>query len=193
MTTKEIEGLIAKYFEGETSLQEEKQLWELFRGEVPPQLTIYADLFNSLPDLGKEGHPDAGFEKKFLQSIGEVPVAVMNTGRHRMLYITSLAAVLLVLAGLFFTFRFDLLNTEPKNTITDPELAYAETQKALMLLCANLHTGMKEAGKLGEFDKGLGHVRNLGRFDQGIQEVQKLSDFYRCQQLIFNPDDKARP
>jgi len=194
MNTKEIEDLLEKYYEGLTSLEEEKQLCEFFLEDiVPSYLAPYADLFRSFAESRQEEISDPEFEEKFLKAIEETPVISMYSKKRRLIYITGLAAGVLLLIGLFFTFTKDVFTKPPKNTITNPDLAYAETQKALLMLSENFHTGISQIEKLQAFDKGIEQLQNLQRFDQGILQVQKFSEFYKFQKLVFNPDEKIRP
>jgi len=194
MNTKEIEDLLAGYFEGETTLEEEKQLRDFFRGEfVPPYLADYTEMFLAFDDAAKEEMPDPEFEQTFLRAIGEASVRPMYSRKNRLLFITSLAAGVLLLVGFFFAYKQVNHTTIPKNTITNPNLAYAETQKALLLLAGNFSTGITQVQKFQAFDKGMRQVQNLQIFDKGIQQVQKFSDFYKFQNLIINPDENNHP
>ena len=194
MNTREIEDLLARYFEGQTSLEEEHQLRVFFREEsVPPHLAAYKGLFSSFAESGKEELDDPDFEGKFLKAIGESPVIKMYPKRKRLIYITSMAAGFLLLLGLFFTFKQDVFQKVPKNTISNPELAYAETQKAILMLCGNFRTGIQQAEKLQAFDKGMEEIQKLRHFNDGIQQVKKFSDFYKFQKLVLNPGEKVHP
>lgn len=54
MNTERIEQLLEKYFGGETSLEEEKELHEFFQqNEIPNHLKSYADQFSYMNALGK--------------------------------------------------------------------------------------------------------------------------------------------
>ena len=194
MNTKEIEDLLARYFEGETTLEEEMQLHDFFYSDiVPPHLAAYTEMFRAFDEAAKERMPDAEFEQKFLRAIGETSVRPMHSRTKTLLFITSLAAGVVILVGFLFAYKHDLLSKYPKNTITNPDLAYAETQKALLLLAGNFSTGITQVQKFQAFDKGMEQVKNLQSFDKGIQQVRKFSDFYKFQNLIINPDERNHP
>jgi hypothetical protein len=191
MNTKEIEALLDKYYEGMTTLEEETLLRDFFVEEiVPPHLAAHADLFRSFDELHKEELLDHAFEEKVLSSLTEPRVIQLYKNRNRLLYITNIAAGFLLLAGLFFTFRNDIVKNNPTNTFSNPNLAYAETQKALLILAGNFHIGMNKMSRLSAFDQGLEKCQNLRQFDNGITQAQKFSEFYKYQQLISNPDEK---
>ncbi len=179
MNFTEIEELLERYYEGETTLAEEEKLRIFFlSGEIPPHLAEHAGLFH-IQAVRKNEATDADFEEKILQILEkEVPVVSLHDKRKRFYYISGIAAGLIILTGLFFTFRADLSNDQ----FNDPEvrIAYEQTQKALLLLSVNLNTGLDEVQKLQSFEKG-------------IDEVRHFSTFSKYQTLIINPDDNDRP
>lgn len=62
MNTEKIEQLLEKYFEGETSLEEEKQLRTFFRKEdIPDRLKSYREQFESILEFSRS-EPGQGFD-----------------------------------------------------------------------------------------------------------------------------------
>ena len=84
---KYIESLIARFFEGETSNAEERELYDFFTGEdIPEELMRYKPLF---------GYFDTGLEEEL--KTGQEPVQVVKFRRNRgWLLAAGVAAVLLV-------------------------------------------------------------------------------------------------
>ena len=58
---------------------------------------------------------------------------------------SGIAAAILILAGSYFFFTN---RSEPRDTYTDPEVAYAETMKILFQVSARLNQGTKALGHL---------------------------------------------
>lgn len=180
MNFKEIEDLLEKYFDGKTTLAEEKQLREYFNTEeIPPHLAVHADLFRYFAIAGKEEITDPEFEEKFLSSISETPVIPLYSRKKRLAYIMGIAAGVLLLVGLFFTFREEIFRKSASDTYSDPALAYAEARKALLMVSVNLNTG-------------LDRMQHLSNFEKGIVQMQKFSQFNKYQPLIINPGDLGR-
>ena len=183
MNINETEKLLEKYYEGQTTLDEERRLREFFLTEfVPPHLTVHAELFRTIASSKEEELPDPDFERKFMQAISTVPVIKHPAVNRKLIYITSLAACLLILAGLFFLFRPATVKTDP-----EMEIAFAETQKALLLLSGNFNTGLEQMGKLKTFDEGMTKVQNFSRFNDGVEKAEKLSEFYKYQTINIKP------
>ncbi|MCX6243542.1 MAG: hypothetical protein NTU98_02460 [Bacteroidetes bacterium] len=192
MNFTEIEQLIGKFYEGATTPEEERQLREFFsQEEIPPHLAVHAGLFRFYEESEKETIPDPGFEDKLLARLGETPVIPLYSRRKQFVYLAGMAAAFLLLVGLFFTFRNDVL----RHSYSDKEAAaaYMNAQKALLLLSSNLNTGLDQVQRLDNFQHGLDHAAKLQNFQKGLDNMNKLSKFYQYQPFIINPDGKTRP
>jgi hypothetical protein len=181
MNTTGIKELIEKYFDGKTTRDEESQLKDFFReGNIPPDLAIYADLFRYYEESVNDGIDNPDFESGFLEKINEKKNLSIPLGNRRLYYITGLAAAFVILCGLFFTFRFDILKNPErqhlKDTYSNPEEAYTAAKKALLIVSVNMNSGLDQVQKLGSFQKGM-------------DKVTTFSQFYRFQQIIINPDE----
>jgi len=156
MDLKQVEQLLSKYWEGETSLTEEKQLQQFFSyGEVPAHLMVYRDLFvveeiTLNPDLGLD------FDREVLDKL-EVKSTSWNFMR-----IAAVGLILIVISiGLF---KLDsITDTKPiarEDTFNNPEEALAETKKAFAMMSV-------------AFNKGQQPVMNMVKLDKTNQKVAK--------------------
>ncbi len=169
MTTSEIEKILDRYYEGDTTLTEEQLLREYFNGaHVADHLKTDQPLFRYFSASASES------PAREPQVVSIAPI------RHKILYVSSLAAGVLLVIGLFFTFlnnhsnRNHLLN----NTI-EVQMAYMQTEDALMLVSGNLNNGLHLVRKLATFDKALNDMQRIGKFSQ-------------YQPLIINPDETQK-
>ncbi len=193
MNFKEIEELLEKFYEGGTTPAEERQLRDFFTREaIPPHLSFHTDLFRYYEEAGKEELPNPEFENRFLAAIDETPAIPMYSRRRQFFFLTGIAAAVLLLAGLIFTFRNDVFLRSPKNS-TDTEIAYQQAKNALAMVSANFNSGLDQVQKLGNFQRGLNEVQKLQAFQKGIDQMNKFSKFYQYQQIIINPGDQPRP
>ena len=111
-SSKEIELLIEKYYNGETSLEEEQQLQEFFLGEVvPDHLKTYQQQFGHLAEGGDLTWPDftedklfskleASLEEKQAETTKVVEMPRQKPSAELWFYRVA-AAVALVLVGYF--------------------------------------------------------------------------------------------
>lgn len=147
MELYKVEALLEKYFDGETSIAEEKELQDYFSTQhVAPHLEKYTAIFN---------HFAVAKEQQFEQ---EIPVLQIqkdeSRNQKRNLSWISIAASVVVLMGIG-TYVF--YNSEPVNnskdlgTYDDPEVAFKETQKALSLLSKNVNVGIESVKYVEEY------------------------------------------
>ncbi len=163
MDLKKIEILIDKYYDGKTSIQEENELINFFSyNDVPEYLQAEASFFKGLNSLKTETMP-----KRTL---------VLNTKKqnkakvYRLYASISVAATIALAIGitLFLNDNKAGVNTHNEDNIVmvknsvesaDKEAAYQETKKALLLVSTKLNIGMKEMGRLSEFDKSQQKIK----------------------------------
>ena len=193
MNFNEIEKLLEKFYEAGTTPAEERQLREFFAGEaVPPHLAEHADLFLFYNEAGNEEVPDPEFESRLLAAIEETPSIPEYSRRKQFFFLAGIAAAVLLLAGLVFTFRNDVFQRSQKDA-TDPQIAYRQTINALGMVSINFNTGLDQMQKLDNFEEGLNKAKQLQAFQKGIDQMEKFSKFYQFQQIIINPGDQLRP
>jgi hypothetical protein len=140
MELKLVEQLLKQYFEGTTTIAEEKQLKAYFSSnDVAPHLAKYQALFGYF-ETQKEIH----FEQKL----------PLQPRKQRTVKWIGIAASFVVLFGLS-TFYF--YPTKSKNvelgTFENPEEAYAATQKALLMVAEQVNVGMESVVYLEEYEK----------------------------------------
>jgi len=160
MDSKHIEELLQKYWNAETSLEEEQQLREFFNGEdVPQSLKETASLFRYFEMQKKVGVDDSSFSnnlKKKLKPAGKViSISMMQLAR--------IAAGLLVVVAATFFIRQEVRKAypdEPEDTYTDPKVAFEETKKALMMISKSFNKAQKEASKINVFNEATEIIQN---------------------------------
>ncbi|MDR2969516.1 MAG: hypothetical protein LBV32_07935 [Tannerellaceae bacterium] len=142
---KEIEELLEKYFEGETSSAEEKMLREYFTsGEVAEHLRIHAPLFLYFKEeIGKENVT--------------APEIKTPQARKVLLWVSGVAAAILLLLGIgqVYVFRGDLYCSDNYVVIngrcyTDPHTVREHALNALQEVSATekdaVETQFRELG-----------------------------------------------
>ncbi len=179
MNTREIEILLERYFEGQTTIAEEKALSDFFTaGEVPSHLQAYIPLFSYFRDEAgvKLSNPD--FEKRFESAIDTDTTTVpLYPARNRRWLPMAIAASVLLLAGLFLTLRNDILRQPAPVTMTEAEInqAFTDTKNALIMVSAG-------------FNQGIGHAQHFDALDHALRQMNSFNKFYQLQSQIINPD-----
>ena len=140
MNTEELNRLLEKYYKGESTAAEERDLKVFFSGNIIPEgydtekaLFSYYMTFSEVPE------PSSEFEEMILLGIDESEKNIISRKYRRfILSVLSAAAGILILTGSYFFFVY---RSEPRDTFSDPNLAYAETMKILMDVSSQLNHG----------------------------------------------------
>jgi len=177
MNSEEIKHLLQKYFDGDTTLEEEIFLKNFFSGgDIPEELNVEKEIFRYFILSAEIPEPSADFEEKIFSAIGHEDSNIIQTGRRMRLYLTltGAAAGLLILAASYFFFTG---RPEPRDTYSDPELAYAETMKILVDVSSRLNKGTKSLRQLSAlYDETSKSLDIVSRSTAIIEEKMKPLD-----------------
>ncbi|MCK5782691.1 MAG: hypothetical protein KAH10_08880 [Flavobacteriales bacterium] len=145
---KQIEELVEKYYDAETSSQEEEILREFFTNEEVPAHLMYEKAQFAYYKEQSEIYNDIEFEipkKKTSQKKNNKIFNLMNY---------AAAAVVLVSAGWFSNNKYQ----EHLQEQHEIKIAYDETQKALAFLSSNFNVGIEKAEKFSEMNKSQQYI-----------------------------------
>ena len=179
MDSKHIEDLLQKYWNAETSLDEEQHLREFFSREgVPENLNETASLFRYFEMQKKTGVNDISFDanlKKKLSSAEPTGKAIRFSpfSGKGAIQIARIAAGLLVVVAATFFIRQEIRKAypdEPEDTYTDPKVAFEETKKALMMIGKSFNKAQKEASKINVFNEATEIIQNKQNEEQKEEE-----------------------
>jgi hypothetical protein len=131
MNTKELNRLLEKYYKGDSTEEEEEMLRRFFTGDnIPEGYEAEKDIFTYYNEAIAVPEPSYDFEARILEGIDKSEESRRKVTIRRYLFPSlSAAAGILLLAGSYFFF---IHRSEPRDTFTDPAIAYAETMKILM-------------------------------------------------------------
>lgn len=164
MDSNRIDELLTRYWNGETSLEEEQQLREYFRQDpVPEQWKEAATLFRYFEGSKKKSLDDQPFDPGILEKD-----AVRKSNKTvKILYNTMriAAGVAVLLMAIWFVRKEVRTSTPPEmvDTYNDPKIAFEETKKALMIIS-------KSFGKAEE------QAKKINLFNEAKEEIQKEKD-----------------
>lgn len=155
MDSKQAEELLEKYWRCETSLEEEQQLKEFFQhGQADDSLREAAPLFQYFA-VEKNKTLQENFEQgvtKQLRQRQEGKIIHMVSFRN----VARIAAGLVVVVMATYFVRQEIRKSYPQelqDTYTDPQMAFEETKKALMLISNSFGKAKREAGKMKVFNE----------------------------------------
>jgi hypothetical protein len=151
MNRLEISELLSRFYEGDTSEDEERLLRLIFSGDsIPEGFEAERDYILFCLDNAGIPAPSADFEERITRAVSksEQPAKQSEIKRRLLVVLTSAAAVIMIITGSYF---FLASRNTITDTYSDPEVAYAETMKILLEVSAKLNKGtqaLKPVGKL---------------------------------------------
>jgi hypothetical protein len=162
MTQPEIKALLEKYWQAETTLEEERQLAEYFRRDINPDIDPELESFRPMfAWMAEEAQltPDEGFDSRMLQRIGSAEQRIAPTRSIRPAFgYAAAAAIILCIAISFFISigpgttpppEVAVTNPKPavihkneiKDTYDDPQKALAAVRHALLIASVRINQG----------------------------------------------------
>jgi hypothetical protein len=190
MNTQEISRLLEKYYRGESSEDEELALKRFFLSDnLPEEFIAEKEIFTYYSETAEIPEPSSGFENRIIAAIEDNENnAGMLKVRRGLLAALSVAAGILLLMGSYFLF---IHKSEPKDTFSNPELAYAETVKILFDVSIRMNQGaqalepvikMQDAASksLATFNKSTGLIN---------KNLKNLDYFQKVLNIVYSPLD----
>jgi len=191
MKSEEIKRLLEKYYEGESTVEEEVYLKNFFSlGNIPEDLINEKEIFSYYLKSAIVPEPSLVFEKNIIAALDSIGEASLDQKRRRAFGIfTSVAALILILTGSYFFF---IHKSEPRDTFSDPEIAYAETMKILYGVSVQLNNGTQALDRIGSMQEVTRQsLETINRSASTIQEKMKPLDHLRkAGNIIDNTNDK---
>lgn len=189
MNFQRINKLLEKYYDGETSLAEEKDLRSFFETEeVPRNLKFARDQFRFYSRSYRQEHTDEDFEEKFLEKLRHLDTVALRSNRRTWMFmISSAVASIVILITLFFHFNMFTRNIE--DTMSNPETAYNEAKKVMYFVSEKFNKGTGQLQAVGTFNKGLENARSIGQFDVGMEEASRINEYNKMSKYINNLAD----
>ncbi|SFJ18730.1 hypothetical protein [Olleya namhaensis] len=154
MVLNNIEDLLEKYEDGQTTLKEEAQLKNYFKQEtVAPHLEHYKAIF---------GYYTVNQQETFTKN---VPLNTKKKFNSRWL---SVAAVAVLMVGIYF-------NRPKEDVITDADrLAYNQAKSYLQLVSKTFNKGTAQVTYLGAISKAGTQVDYLKEMENPIGRILKI-------------------
>jgi hypothetical protein len=160
MDSERIEALLNKYWNCETSLEDEQELQTYFtQSQIPEHLKDTAAFFGYFDEEKKKSLDNSSFEKELIHRI-QVP----KKGKIASLMFNSMriAAGIIALVLAVWLVRMEVRKSTPvetADTYNDPKMAFEETKKALMMISRSFGTAEQQAKKINLFNEAQQDLR----------------------------------
>lgn len=194
MKLEEINNLLKDFYEGKTTLEQEKDLLDFFNsGQIPDELKDEQSMFLScyqtegisVPEnlkdklellidiqaLNDSSSKDLNHDKPVMRVLS--PETAPPKSRTRIIqsswfrYTSIAASIVLIFTVSFFSYKSNM-SDELADTYTNPIDAYLETQRALTLVAQNLNTGFVQ---LEVAQENFGKANNI--LNQQLKKIYK--------------------
>ena len=173
--------ILDKYYEGETSPEEELELKKYFSGnDLLPGYEAEMEIFRQYSGMEKIPVPSDGFEMRILNAVDNLESTKLKRNlRKRYITIFSAAATILIMAATLFYLNRE---REPADTFSDPTIAYAETMRILNDISVKLNSGTEALKPVinltGTVRQGMRSVdRSLSSITDGLRKAGLISSF----------------
>ncbi len=181
MELKQVEFLLEKFYDGDTTEEQERGLKDFFMtADVPEWLESDRDYFLVLDGKRSESAPNFDMAAELDAVIDREKSKKPRGVKRKMIRYFGAVAALIVMA--LFVPRLVSDNQKSisaelksRDTYTDPKIAYAEAKKALMVLSEVLNSGAEPLSNLKSFEKGLSQVRKVSKFDEVVSGTTRVN------------------
>jgi len=172
MESQRIHILLQKYFEAETTLDEENELINYFSSdEVDETLKMYVPMFSGIKELSAEENPNLGDDlmNYILESEHKEKL------RYRWMWqiVTGIAAsvILVMLAVNFYSNE-----NQWKDTFSDPKQAYSEASKTLEFVAGKYNKGLAQLRPMGKIENAVSPLNSgMKTLNKGFDQINELN------------------
>jgi len=172
MEYQKIEEIVNRYLEGESTLEEESLLKEYFsQPGLPDEHSEMKELFNYFTEKQREITPsfDVSADLNLLIE-NEWKRETRSRFRRVLAWVGSAAAVLVLSFGIYQ--YMDKPEAAIKDTYKDPQLAYIETKRALLLVSRTMNRNTANLKYLSKVDESFNHVKKVAEIDKVVNSVK---------------------
>ncbi len=189
MDPKRIRSLLERYYEGQTTLEEEAELRAFFRqADVPDEFMSEKEMF-AFCDEAYAVQPDKGFEERIMTSLlaPAMPRQHHRALRRQWTFTLAVAASLLVLVVSVWISSNDRIvrpSATLADTYDDPEEALMKTKETLYAVSQIMNSGTGNLKHLGRFSDGMKPMENLATMERGLEKLKPVSKFSEAVKLF---------
>jgi len=184
MNIQEIERLLERFYNGESTIEDENLLREFFSGgNVPPHLRNLAPQFLYYRDQQQLSITDETLEDKVMSRIEDDRIFFLPAGiRRKIIWFGSVAAGILILVTVLIKVNF--YTEKITDTYTDPEVAFQEAKKIMLYVSDRFSKGTEKLDQLSKFDEGVDNLKPIASFDKGVQQVSKVKEYNEIEKVF---------
>jgi len=196
MELQKISILLQKYFDAETSIDEENELITYFTsGDVDESLKMNVPMFSGMKELlAEENDPNLGEE--LMNHILESEHSEKLKYRWMWQIVTGVAAslILVMLAVNFYSSQ-----NRWEDTFKDPNQAYSEAAKTLEFVAGKYNEGLAQLKPIGKIESAINPYNSgMKTLNKGFEQMNEFNELNmklknRCHEKFNNNPCTAYP
>ena len=164
MEQEKIRELLSRYYEGQTSEEEEAALKEYFgKAGLPEDLIAYGYLLYASGEIVPEPSSD------FITRLGSITGTGTHFFRKRTLRLLLTAASLALIVATYFILS-DIRSSSVNDTYSDPEAALAEVRSVLFTVSNNMKAGTTPLNSIKTMSLAPKAINDLGKMNKTVNE-----------------------
>jgi len=188
----DIRKMLDRFYLGETTLEEEKKLYDYFSSQtVPEEFIPDKELFQTMGSGDQDIEVPEDLNQKIIDSIDQVERKVTRTRRISVFSLSGLAAGLLVMIAVYlFYIRTNpptlMASHQMTDTYEDPFDAYEEAKRTLAYVSAKLNNGTSELDLVKQHvAKTSDPLKSLSKINKGSKELSLLGQLQRAREFEY--------
>jgi hypothetical protein len=159
MELNKIQEILNRYWNAETSLEEESQLRAYFsKQDIPEQLRETAALFKYFDQNKKKELADSNFNEDVLLKVHASKKGKVRSFVYNSMRIAAGIAVLVIAVWFVRKEVSQPATADVQDTYQDPKIAFQETKKALLMISKSFGTAEAEARKINLFNEAKNEI-----------------------------------
>jgi hypothetical protein len=180
-----IKALLDRFYDGKTSKEEELELERYFseNKDIPAEWSADKEIFLSMAAFQKPVDIPEDLDDKIEARLAVVQKSESRVRRIGIYAFSGLAAGLLIILSVYLGIVKDQGHHLQQYAIEDPELAYAEAKKALMMVSSRWNEGTAELGNLQQVNKGFETVSTMRKLSSGSRELNLLGNLEKANDI----------
>lgn len=190
MNLQELDRILEKYYEGTSSEEEERSLFDALKDDdLPDKYLMDREMIGGITDDVYIPEPDSSFESRIIQAIDDDENLKKVISLKRRVYaVVSVAATILIVISSWFILQD---NGGMKDTFDDPVLAYNATLEILQQVSTTMNSGTEAMSNLNHIDKARENLIRLSEPAMVVgREMESLKHLERSISLLENGRSK---
>lgn len=189
MDRKKIRVLLEKFYNGESTLQEEITLREYFSGDqIDPEFIADKDLFLYQAQQIENNQEVPDISEEIWNNLSKQENDKRKVVRSLPYFYLRIAASIIILVGSFFLIKDQVFDNKNKIQYTDtydnPELAYQQTKETLLYVSAMLNSGAEHLDPIRKINEGTQPLNKLTTFNQGLNELKPITNYSKADKYL---------